>query len=67
MWLCKYCESVNYSDKDLSCVVCGQYKDTQYDEIHYCSNCGTKYRTNETDRFCIRCGKRLLFQGDEIK
>ena len=31
MWVCKHCESVN-SDKDHICIVCDQYKDTNYNE-----------------------------------
>lgn len=62
MWVCKHCESVN-SDKDHICIVCDQYKDTNYNEKMYCIHCGTIYRLNEVDRFCIHCGKKLVNGG----
>lgn len=58
MWVCKYCESVN-SDENQICIVCDKYKDSVYNDKMFCSCCGTAYRVNEIDRYCMQCGKKM--------
>lgn len=35
-------------------------KKLKYDDIQYCTHCGTKFHVNEETKYCINCGKKVL-------